>query len=275
MAQKKKTHVFSKWVKTRVLLRDPRIRAYIPETKRLTAATLRRMLARYSMVYIKPIAGTYGNGVIRVEFHRNSKKCTYSFQLLKTKRMFRSFPSLFRSILRYKWKTSYLVQKGIPLLMHQGRRFDIRVMVQKNPKKQWETTGMIGRVAHPAKIVTNYHSGGKPTDIRTLLRPYVKNKGLPEYTNILAHVGTTAAAVLGRAYPGVNMVGADIGVDRGLKPWIIELNTNPDPYIFRHLKDKRIYRKVFRYARALGRIPMIKKPKKAKKPLKIRRRRAK
>ncbi|MDB4866557.1 MAG: endospore coat-associated protein [Cohnella sp.] len=82
---------------------------------------------------------------------------------------------------------------------------------------------MIGRVAHPAKIVTNYHSGGKPTGIRTLLRPYVKNKGLPEYTNILARVGTTAAAVLGHAYPGVNMVGADIGVDRGLKPWIIEL----------------------------------------------------
>jgi hypothetical protein len=58
------------------------------------------------------------------------------------------------------------------------------------------------------------------------------------------------------------MVGADIGLDNHLLPWIIELNTNPDPYIFRHLPDKRIARKVLSYARALRRIPPAKpKPK--------------
>ncbi|RIE04883.1 YheC/YheD family protein [Cohnella faecalis] len=58
------------------------------------------------------------------------------------------------------------------------------------------------------------------------------------------------------------MVGADIGLDNHLRPWIIELNTNPDPYIFRHLADKRIARKVLSYARALRRIPPAKsKPK--------------
>jgi hypothetical protein len=74
MTQKKKTHVFSKWAKTRVILRHPHIRAYIPDTKRLTAVTLRRMLARYSMVYIKPIAGTYGNGNNETEQHQKHEQ---------------------------------------------------------------------------------------------------------------------------------------------------------------------------------------------------------
>jgi len=209
------------------------------------------MLHRYGMVYIKPDAGTYGNGVMKVE-RRNG---AYSYQTGEKKRTFGSFDSMYASILRHKRRRSYLVQKGIRLLKYKGRPFDIRVMVQRNRKRAWETTGIIGRVAHPRKIVTNYHSGGKPTDVRILLGSLASRERVARVQRSLANAGYRAARALSRTYPGIDMVGADIGLDHSLHPWIIELNTKPDPYLFRHLADKRISRKVLRYARALKRIP--------------------
>jgi len=251
-------NVLSKWLKTKAILKDPKIRILVPETRRMNGKSLREMLYRYSMVYIKPEAGTFGKGVMRVEKGNGS----YWYQKEEKKRVFESFSSMYRSIVRNKRKRSYLVQKGIHLLKYKGSRFDIRVMVQRNRKRAWEMTGMIGRVAHPRKIVTNYHSGGKPTDVRTLLKAFTSGKKLSAIRKNLSKAGYDAAIALSRSYPGLNMVGADIGLDNHLRPWIIELNTNPDPYIFRHLADKRVARKVLSYARALRRIPSVKtKPK--------------
>lgn len=244
-------HVLSKWLKTKAILKDPQIRKLVPETRKMTETSLRSMLSRYSMVYVKPESGTYGKGVMRVENVGGS----YTYQAEEKKHAFDSFGELYRSIARRKGKRSYLVQKGIHLLKYKGRRFDIRVMVQRGPKRAWETTGLIGRVAHPRKIVTNYHSGGKPTEVRTLLKPFASGPKLSSIEQRLSRVGYDAARTLGRKYPGLSMVGADIGLDVDFRPWIIELNTNPDPYIFRHLKDKSISRKVMRYARLLKRIP--------------------
>lgn len=244
-------NVLSKWLKTKAILKDPEVRKLVPDTRRMTRDSLRAMLSRYGMVYIKPEAGTYGKGVMRVE----SRGGSYSYQAEEKKRIFNSFDAMYRSILRHKRKRPYLVQKGIHLLKYKGRAFDIRVMVQRNRARAWETTGIIGRVAHPRKIVTNYHSGGKPTNVRLLLTSFASRQRAAGIERKLAHVGYKAAKALSRRYPGIDMVGADIGLDARLRPWIIELNTNPDPYIFRHLADKRISRKVLRYARALKRIP--------------------
>lgn len=247
-------YVLSKWLKTKAILKDPKIRMVVPETRRMSKKSLQQMLNRYSMVYIKPKMGTYGKGVMRVERGNGS----YWYQTEEKKRVFGSFPSMYRSILRNKRKRPYLVQKGIHLLKYKGRRFDIRVMVQRNRKQAWEMTGMIGRVAHPRKIVTNYHSGGKPTDVRTLLNAFTSGEKRSIIEKRLSKTGYDAAIALSRSYHGLNMIGADIGLDTRLCPWIIELNTNPDPYIFRHLADKRISRKVLRYAKALRRIPPAK-----------------
>lgn len=244
-------HLTNKWLKTKAILRDAKVRPWVPETRPMNLNSLRAMLRRHRMVYVKPVSGSYGNGVMRVEYAGGR----YAYQVEHTKRQFATIGGLYASILRHKRKRPYLVQRGIHLLKYKGRRFDIRVMVQRNPKGRWETTGVIGRVAHPRKIVTNFHSGGKPTALRTLLSPLMSSPFRTRIENRVSKVGYDAAIALHRAYPGLNMVGADIGLDTAYRPWIIELNTMPDPYLFRFLKDKSISRKVLRYARALGRIP--------------------
>ncbi|WP_276352370.1 YheC/YheD family protein [Cohnella caldifontis] len=244
-------HVGSKWSKTKVILRDRALRPYVPETRRINAASLQAMLNRYRMVYVKPVSGMHGKGVMRVA---RTGAGGYVCRWGSSGSRYRGFRPLYEAIRKRTRGRPYLVQRGIRLLTVRGKLFDIRVMVQKPPGRKWKATGIIGRLARPGRVVTNYHSGGKPTDVRTLLRGYAKPARIDVLMRTMAAVSRRAAAALNRGYPGVNMVGADIGLDRSLKPWIIELNTSPDPYLFRFLKDKRVSRRVLRYARMLKRI---------------------
>ncbi|MDF0752826.1 YheC/YheD family protein, partial [Marinobacter sp. 71-i] len=92
------------------------------------------------------------------------------------------------------------------------RRFDFRVMVQMNPAGQWETTGIIGRLAHPRKIVTNYHAGGTPLPMETLMKSHLEKAGRTSraYRRELSKLGVDVASALGTRFPGLREIGIDV-----------------------------------------------------------------
>ncbi|USB33797.1 YheC/YheD family protein [Paenibacillus sp. YPG26] len=254
IGQKKKSSrstLTSKWIKTNVLLKNPAIRKYIPDTRRFNAQNLKSMLNAYGMVYIKPERGTHGLGVIRAEVGIEAGK-PYKYQFDTTTRTFSTLAAYYASLKKAVGTRSYLIQKGIHLLKYNNRRFDIRIMVQLSPQGKWETTGLIGRAAQEGKIVTNYHSGGRPMSVNVLLTPHVTGTRQTALIQELSRFGERIARAYQSTYPNFRQIGVDVGLDRSLTPWIIEVNTSPDPYIFNQLSDKTMYRKIMRYRRAQG-----------------------
>ncbi|SFE92852.1 YheC/D like ATP-grasp [Paenibacillus algorifonticola] len=128
------------------------------------------MLNKYKMVYVKPNRGTGGKGIIRVEMLGQG---SYKYQLNTVTRTFNSINSMTNSIHKKTKSEKYVIQHGIHLLRHNNRLFDLRIMVQKNPKGKWETTGVIGRLGHPKKIVTNVCQGGNSKPIDVLLKKHI------------------------------------------------------------------------------------------------------
>jgi glutathione synthase/RimK-type ligase-like ATP-grasp enzyme len=277
--------ILSKIDKSNALVRNKQLRKYVPETKVMSAAVLRNMLAKYQMVYVKPNIGTFGNGVIRVEqlvknessaakepsgssiptnpsnsaettdpTNSNVSKDThaYQFQSGLTRRSFSGFDPMYAQLSKLTRGRRYLAQQGIHLLRYHGRRFDLRVMVQQNAEGVWETTGIIGRVAAPKKIVTNYHNGGKLVPVEKLLASHAPS-GSSRRNHIakLSALGELIARQLQSVYPGLKEIGVDVALDSRLHPWVLEANTSPDPYIFRKLADKRIFAKIIRYRRRI------------------------
>ncbi len=241
--------VRSKLAKTEVLLQDDRLRGHIPDTQPLSYDAVTAMLAQYGMVYIKPDLGTFGNGVMRVETIPDG----YLAQLGTQVHSYTSPVQLYEGIIGLKSKGPYVVQRGIELLRHQDRRFDVRVMVQQNPEGRWETTGIIGRLSHPRRIVTNYHSGGTPLALDTLTMDHLDEDALPAYKKRLTALGTAVAIQLTTKYPRLKEIGIDVALDHALHPWILEVNTLPDPFIFKRLRSKSVFRRIYRYAKAYGR----------------------
>jgi glutathione synthase/RimK-type ligase-like ATP-grasp enzyme len=244
--------VYSKWEKTNVLLHSAALREYIPATKLFGHENLLLMLTEYGMVYVKPVNGTFGKGVMRVEKLRSPSK-GYKYQLNTTIRTFPTFELLHQSLVKKINGRRYLVQRGIDLLRHKKRRFDIRVMIQRNNNNHWEATGIIGRLAHPAKIVTNYHNGGTPMSFESLMSTHQSPTQKMVYAIRLKQISLDIAKELEKHYPGIKELGIDIAIDQQMRPWILEVNTKPDAFIFRKLEDKTIFRKIYQYAVSYGR----------------------
>jgi glutathione synthase/RimK-type ligase-like ATP-grasp enzyme len=245
--------IHSKWAKTKAIKNSSRVNEDVPPTCFMNMESLKQMLDQYKMVYIKPNIGTYGNGVMRVELNEGAEK-PYSYQSGVRIKRFERLRTMFHAISRDTGKRKYLVQKGIHLLKYKGNQFDLRVMVQQTPKRDWESTGVIGRVANPKKIVTNFHNGGTLKPVEALLLSYLPKEEKTRYIARLKKLGVHVAKALHKSYKGIKAIGVDVALDADLKPWILEVNTNPDPYIFRHLKDKKIFHKIQRYAKANNRV---------------------
>ncbi|SEG44844.1 YheC/D like ATP-grasp [Paenibacillus sp. UNC499MF] len=228
------------------LLKHGKIRRNVPETRFYRKSTLKAMLSTYKMVYVKPNSGTGGNGVIRVE----RRKEGYNFQLHTAVRRFRDFESMEKALRARTKKIPYVIQQGIHLLRHNGRLFDLRIMIQKNPGGTWETTGMIGRTGHPRKIVTNLCRGGSSKPVEVLLKGHVADRN--RYKASLLKLGLGAARHLNKTFPRIKEVGLDVGLDPNLHPWILEANPRPKISGFKTLKNKNIYRKMLRYQKYYG-----------------------
>ncbi|OKP96709.1 YheC/YheD family protein [Paenibacillus sp. P46E] len=272
--------VSSKWSKTKVILQNRQLAIFIPETRKYSQEALIELLEIYGIVYIKPDRGTYGSGVMRAEkrtIHlspsdhqpgndfapRNDmenseiiveQKVIYILRYAKDAEAFASPQELHVALLPRIKGRIYLIQQGIDLLHHQDRPFDLRVLTQKNLSGAWETTGMLGRVAAPQKVVTNYHSGGSIFSVHHLLKEHMSPIELKTTIQQLKSLGVKIATQLETAYPDLKEIGLDVAMDPHHDLWLLEVNTLPSIIVFSSFQDKTIYRKIRLYAVAYGRL---------------------
>lgn len=243
---KKVKYKMGKLGKHNFMKRFNAINTFLPDTRIASKSNIKTMIRLYESLYLKPDEGTGGHGIYKITKTKNG----YSLRSGTTSRDFNSIDALYGSLHISFKQIKYVVQQGIDLLKHNKRAFDIRVMVQKNRNKILIPTGIVGRLAKPNNIVTNYHSGGTPLPIDTLLKSHLKGDSMKKYIQRMEILGKEASNVLSKSYRSKRAFGVDIAIDSKMKPWILEINTQPDMSIFNTLKNKTMYKRILRYSKA-------------------------
>lgn len=244
---------WSKIKKFRILAESGRIRPHLPDTRPFSREALDSFLDRYRRVVVKPTGGSGGQGVLFV----TKKSDGYRLRSgTKTKTVSRR-ETLHDLLHERTAGRRHLVQRRIRLARVAGRPFDVRVMVQRRRKKtRWKVTAKLVRIAGRGWLITNTaRSGGRvATFAGAVRRSDIRGADLPEggirrLERRIDRLCLRAARRLGRRCRKLRIVGFDIGVDRGGKPWIIEANFRPSKKLFKRLKDKTMYRRIMRYFR--------------------------
>lgn len=256
---------FNKWSLFQWLNKSQATRPYIPETKRLTEPqVLTSMLKRHSLLYLKPIRGKAGVGIMTVKT-QPEKHLPYRLQIQNEKRSRTYRCSTLQKLWeRIKAQTDalgepYIAQQGIALASVNDRPFDLRALVQKNETGNWELTGIGARVAGNASITTHVPRGGEIDEPEKLL---VSVFGRERAQQVLAQA-RNAALILARQIERsskhrLGEMSMDLGVDTTGHVWFFEANSKPMKFDEPHIRRKSLER-IFQYSQYLyGRLRQTK-----------------
>jgi len=238
---------FTKWTLFEWLHKSKMTRKYVPATKRMTEAQeLEAMLAQYPCLYLKPVKGKAGAGIMRVErsrsksspyllriqFHRKSKVSSYS-----------NLGKLWSTLKKLAGGEEYIVQQGIPLASHESRPFDLRVLVQKNAKGEWSLTGVGARVAGKNSITTHVPRGGSIDEPERVLTSAL---GADAAKRTLLKVKTAALSIARQIEKASGHVlgemSMDLGVDTSGQIWFFEANSRPMKFDEPEIRQKSLER---------------------------------
>ncbi|THF83754.1 YheC/YheD family endospore coat-associated protein [Cohnella fermenti] len=241
------------------LKNDSSVLRYLPESHSLrNFTTLKSMCSRYSVVFLKPVRGSLGKGIIRLN-RFGSEGWQASFTTVNGTRK-ATYPNLlkFFSVISGKMKTvRYLIQQGLALIDSGGRPIDFRALTQKNASGKWVVTSIVGRIAGNQHYVSNLARGGTLATVREA----VARSNLPStYRGEATSRLTRAALDISRGIDThiqahFGELGIDLAIDTSGRVWLLEVNSKPSKNDNTPLNEGKIrpsVRTMIQYARYLS-----------------------
>ncbi len=202
------------------------LREYLPETRLLKkAGDIKQMLNSHHSLYIKPVTGSLGHGIIRVtrEFGRfvfKTRNGRVSHAL--------SINSLYRKIREIIGKKKYIVQQGIDLISYQGSVVDIRTLMQKNGEGVWSITKVYARVGSKGNITSNLASGGTAHPLKKVMEGNFSQEQINDIRQEIRDLSIKVCKAVEQTSGEIfGEMGVDLGLDKEGRLWLIEVNSKP------------------------------------------------
>ncbi|MFC5468369.1 YheC/YheD family protein [Cohnella suwonensis] len=237
----------NKWTVYRTLGKVAAFRPHLPLTGPYqTSDDVVQMLRKYPTVYLKPINGTGGRGILRIDRTKSGgfllQGRNHARTIVQPRKVSRGGLTSALS----DWDTRgerYIVQQGLNIKLPNGRVHDYRMLVQKNGAGNWEVTGCAGRIGPARSITSNLHGGGEAASMNALLRHWIGDESdIAAIRKTAENFGIGVARHLESSYGALCELALDLAIDRSGRVWLIEVNPKPSREVFKKAGERDTYR---------------------------------
>lgn len=213
------------------LKRSNNVQSYLPESHLLrNSKTLKSMLTKYSVVFLKPVKGSLGRGIIRIRRGEDG-----SYQADNTilnglrNQSHSSFSKLVTNLSGKVKSSSYQIQQGIDIITVSGRPIDFRALVQRGATGSWGISSIVARIAGNQTFVSNLARGGTLTTISDALEK--SNLSQHHHGSIATKLRKCALEIAQGIEEQIPFHFAELGIDLAVDVrghvWLIEVNSKP------------------------------------------------
>jgi len=227
--------IFDKWEMYQWLHNHPQLKTYLPKTVLLKKPSdMEKMLNRYRKIYVKPIVGRLGLGVMEAIYDGQKVLIKARIQDKNYEHVFSSRKKFISYVETNLPPDTYLIQEAIDLLTVNGRIIDFRLMLIKNYTGEWSNMGLLCRYGAKHSIVSNITSGGYAQWGKTALKRilHIDGKSVNKWNRRMTDLSLQAAFELEKQGIQCGNLGFDLAIDKKKKLWLIEINNqNPDHVI--------------------------------------------
>ncbi|MCA0755349.1 YheC/YheD family protein [Paenibacillus sp. N4] len=247
---------FNKWDLFEWLRLSKTTKPFIPSTRKLiNIAGLHRMMRKHSYLYLKPESGKAGKGIMTIKMH-TEKQLPYRLIIQENKKSATyncsTIGKLWSRIQQQSGGEAYIAQQGIQLASYNERRFDLRVLVQKNQRGQWDITGVGARIAGASSITTHVPRGGMIDDPEKLLAHSFNEERARKLLIKAKNTAVLIAKQIERASGHLlGEMSMDLGIDSDGNMWFFEANSKPMKFDEPHIRQKSLER-IFHYGAYLA-----------------------
>ncbi|WP_219836002.1 YheC/YheD family protein [Paenibacillus sp. R14(2021)] len=241
------------------LAKDPSLVRYLPESHVLRSfPMLKNMCNKYHTVFLKPVRGSLGKGIIRITRHDSDSYSAQYATVGGTRRQhFSSMLKLYGAISGKMKTVRYQIQQGLQLIDIVGRPVDFRALVQKNETGKWVLTSIVARTAGSHHFVSNLARGGTLSTVREAVgKSNLTGANSHDAPGKLQRAALDIAQGIDTFIPAhFGELGIDLALDTHGRVWLLEVNSKPSKNDNTPLQDGKIrpsVRNMIRYARHLA-----------------------
>lgn len=230
---------------------------YLPESWSFTKASqLRTMLSKYRTVFLKPIRGSLGKGILRITRTKSGYELSSSAAGGARKLRFASLSGLIAAISGKLKTTRYQIQQGLDLITVGGRPVDFRALVQKSIGGEWKVTSIVARTAGTHRFVSNVAQGGTVGTVSQTVAKSNLTKNRSGVSTRLHRAALNIAKGIDERIPAhFGELGVDLALDRTGRVWLLEVNSKPSKNDSSLLSERKIrpsVKHLVQYARHLA-----------------------
>lgn len=198
-----------------------------------SAQIFKEMLQRFPLLYLKPVGGSLGQGIVRIELMDQHYQVQVRHNEQIRQKIFERARELFEYLKRFCGNKKYILQQGVYLKEVDGGATDFRVHLHKDQFAQWNIVAIGGKVAGNGSITTHVHSGGRVLPAAEVLHLWYR-EGKERILQQMQSYALQIAEYLDDQLQGVfGELGLDMGIDQDDQIWLFEVNSKPGKAIFK------------------------------------------